>query len=117
MPCTPSTGLSGIPGVGDLGINPVQVGAEGGQGVLTIYSTRVYNTVSASAQRQLTGRTSASASGDYTITRFLSNSGSAGNAGFDSASKSGQGGLTHQFNVRNTLGLTYSFSTCHFPNP
>ena len=104
MPQTASTGLSGIPGAGDLGVtpvptganpgptgvNPVQTGptpgqpgptpaptsANPGQGVLSGYSTRVANTSSLSLQRQLTGKTSFNASGSYSLIRFLNNSGS-----------------------------------------
>ena len=104
MPQTASTGLSGIPGAGDLGVtpvptganpgptgvNPVQTGptpgqpgptpaptsANPGQGVLSGYSTRVTNTSSLSLQRQITGKTSLNASGSYSLIRFLNNSGS-----------------------------------------
>ncbi len=104
MPQTASTGLSGIPGAGDLGVtpvptganpgptgvNPVQTGpapgqpgptpaptsANPGQGVLSGFSTRVTNTSSLSLQRQLTGKTSFNASGSYVLIRFLNNSGS-----------------------------------------
>jgi hypothetical protein len=104
MPQTPSTGLSGIPGAGDLGVTPVPTGvtpaptsanpgptgptpgqpgptsaptsANPGQGVLSGYSTRVANTSSLSLQRQITGKTSFNASGSYSLIRFLNNSGS-----------------------------------------
>jgi hypothetical protein len=104
MPQTASTGLSGIPGAGDLGVTPVPTGvtpaptsanpvptgptpgqpgptpaptsANPGQGVLSGYSTRVANTSSLSLQRQLTGKTSFNASGSYSLIRFLNNSGS-----------------------------------------
>jgi hypothetical protein len=57
LPQTPSTGLSGIPGVGDLGVPPLQIG-DAGQGVLTQYATRVGNNSSLSATSSLTGKTS-----------------------------------------------------------
>ena len=67
IPATPTTGLSGVPGVGDLGVSPVQVGADTGQGILTNYSSRVNDTVTGGVQRPLTGKTSFSASGSYGI--------------------------------------------------
>jgi hypothetical protein len=104
MPQTASTGLSGIPGAGDLGVAPVPTGANPGptgvnpvptgptpgqpgptpaptsanpgQGVLSGFSTRVVNTSSLSLQRQITGKTSLNASGSYSLIRFLNNSGS-----------------------------------------
>ena len=71
LPGTPTAGLSGVAGVGDLGLSPVQVGADTGQGVLTNYSDRIANTVSGSAQHPLTGKTSMNVSGSYGFTRFL----------------------------------------------
>lgn len=113
-PSTPTTGLAGILGVGDLGLNPVQVGVDNGQGVLTNYSTRVGNIVAGSVQRQLTGRTSINASGSYSIMRFLSDRGSSDFAGLDSNSTMGGGGISHQIDARNTVGGNYSYSTYNF---
>jgi hypothetical protein len=113
MPGTPTTGLSGVPGVGDLGPDPVQVGADTGQGVLTDFSTRVSNTAALSVERQLTGKTSLNASGSYSISRFLSDtssSGSSNNPGLDNDSESGSLGLSHRIDARNNLGGNYSYS-------
>ena len=113
MPGTPSAGLSGVPGVGDLGPNPVQVGANTGQGVLTDYSTRVSNTAALSVQRQLTGKTSLNASGSYSISRFLSDTSgpdTSSNPGLDNDSESGSLGLSHRIDARNNLGGNYSYS-------
>jgi hypothetical protein len=114
MPGTPTAGLSGVPGVGDLGITPVQVGTDTGQGVLTDYSSRVMNTASASVQRQITGKTALNAAGSYSITRFLGASGTYGAAGLDYGSWSGQGGLMHQFDTRTVLGGQYSYSNVSY---
>lgn len=114
LPGTPTTGLSGVAGVGDLGINPVQVGPPSGQGVLTDSSSQVSNSSSISIQRQLTGKTSINGSGFYGISRFLSTSGNP-NAGLGSDSVSGSGGINHQFDVRNSLGANYVYSSYSFP--
>ena len=114
IPSTPAGGLSGVPGVGDLGVPPVQVGNDTGQGVLTNYSSRVSNSASGSAQRQITSRTSASASGSYSILRFLNTTNNSNTQGLDSDSLSAQGGVSHQFNERNTMGGSYSYSNYTF---
>ena len=106
LPGTPTVGLSGVPGAGDLGINPVQVGADTGQGVLTAYSNRVANTVVGSIQRQLTGRTSFNVSGSYGITRFLGSGG-----GLDGGSVTGGVGISHQLSAVMSVGGNYSYST------
>jgi hypothetical protein len=113
LPGTPTTGLSGVAGVGDLGLNPVQVGLDTGQGVLTNYSTRVTNTAAASVQRALTSKTSLNASGDYAIMDFLGGTGDNG-LGLNNDSKTGAGGISHQFDGRNTLGGNYVYSSYDF---
>jgi hypothetical protein len=110
LPGTPTTGLSGVPGVGDLGIPPVQVVPDTGQGILTNYSNRVENTVSGSLQRQITGKTSINGTGSYSILRFLDNSGSTFNSGLDTSTISGGAGISHQMNARNTWGGNYAYS-------
>jgi hypothetical protein len=114
LPGTPVAGLSGVPGVGDLGVSPVQISSgDSGQGVLTTFSNRVTNTASGSVQRQITGKTSMSASGAYSTMRFLSSSvgsASASSAGLDSDSLSGGGGINHQIDVRTSYGANYAYS-------
>ena len=125
LPQTPSTGLSGVPGVGDLGVNPAQTGANPapvtgantGQGVLTGYSTRVSNSSSLSLQRQFTGKTSLQASGSYSLSRFLDDSGNSttpSTPGVDSDSESGSLGLSHRIDARNTVGGNFAYSRSTF---
>lgn len=111
MPETATTGLSGIAGVGDLGVNPVQVGTDIGQGVLTNYSSRIDDTATVAIQRQLTGKTSLNGSGAYSVNQFVGNS---SGPGLDYSSESGQGGITHQFSVRDTVGGNYSYSVVNY---
>jgi hypothetical protein len=112
LPGTPTTGLSGVAGVGDLGITPVQVGADIGQGVLTDYSDRVSNTLGGNIQRELTGRTSFNAFGSYGIMRFVGSSNTA--AGLNSDYESGGAGISHQIDARNSLGGNYSYSSYNY---
>jgi hypothetical protein len=119
LPGTPAAGLSGISGLGDLGVNPVQVSGDTGQGLLTNYSNRISNDVVAGVSRQLTGRTSINASGSYQINRFLDNAITSSNqssGGLDSDSYSGQGGITHQMNPRSSISGNYSYSKSTYPN-
>jgi hypothetical protein len=113
LPGTPTTGLSGVAGVGDLGVAPVQIGGDSVQGVLTNYSSRVANVAVVSAQRQLTGKTSLNASGTYDTTDFLKNSGA--NQGLDSSSKGGSAGLSHQFDARDSLSGNFGYSEFDYP--
>lgn len=118
LPGTAIAGLSGVPGTGDLGVSPVQIAGDTGQGVLTNFSNRVSNVVSGSVQRQLTGKTSMSGSGSYSITRFLSGAvGSASNssAGLDNGSWTAGGGVSHQIDPRNSFGGNYSYSKSRYP--
>ena len=114
MPGTSTTGLTGVPGVGDLGLTPVQVGPDTGQGILTNYSNSISNATSASIRRPITGKTFFNATGSYSITRYLSGSG-VSSSGLDSNSVTGQGGISHQYSARNTLGGNYAYSYFSYP--
>lgn len=111
LPETATTGLSGVAGVGDLGVPPVQTGLETGQGLLTNYSPEVTNTAAASASRQITGRTSLNASGSYTLLRFLDGPGGSGDYGLESDSVTGSAGFTHRLDPRTTYGANYAYSS------
>lgn len=111
LPGTPTLGLSGVAGVGDLGVSPVQVGNDIGQGVLTNFSSRVSNSVSGSVQRQITGKTSATAFGTYTLMRFLGT----GGEGLDNSSVTGGGSISHELSARTSFGGSYSYSSFAYP--
>lgn len=104
LPETPSGGLSGIPGLGDLNVPPV---TESGQDILTDYAQRVSNRVAASVSHPITGRTSISASGSQMIIRYIDVP--AGSA-IDSDDYTGNLTLHHQFDARTTAGLSYAYS-------
>jgi hypothetical protein len=115
LPGTASSGLSGVPGVGDLGAGSITTGTDTGQGVLTGYSTRVSNSSSLSIQRQLTGKTSLFAAGSYSLTRFLGDStNSANSPGLDSDGETVSLGLSHRIDARNTIGSGYGFSRSNY---
>ncbi len=70
MPESPTTGLSGIPGVGDIGIVPVQIGDEPARSVLTTYATQVANGLSGTALRKIGGNWSVDGSASWQILDF-----------------------------------------------
>jgi len=114
LPETATSGLSGVPGVGDLGVPPIQVGPDSGQGLLTNYSPQVSNTAGASVQRQITGKTAFNASGSYSILRFVN--GSNGGFGLENDTRTGSAGFTHRLNARSTFGGNYAYSSFIFLN-
>lgn len=111
LPESPVNGLSGIPGVGDLGINPIPIGADAGLGILTSYGPRVSNTASGSASRFIGKRVSAQASGYYSIQRFI---GDNSNLAVDSSSDGGTGGVTYHFDGRSSMALNYSYTQFNY---
>lgn len=109
LPQSPTTGLSGIPGVGDLGVDPVSIDPGTGIGILTTYGPRVSNTASLSVGRQLTSRISAQGTGIFAIQRFL---GDNSTLGLNTTSYGGSGGVSYRFSARDTLTGNYNYN--HF---
>ena len=109
LPQTPTLGLSGIPGVGDLGSQPVQ-GASGGPagGALTNNATNVSNALSGNIERQLSLLTSISGSGSWSILRFPKGD------GLENTRYSGDLGLNHRLDPRDTISGTAIYSTYSF---
>jgi hypothetical protein len=109
LPQSPTVGLSGIPGVGDIGSQPVTGPSTGpAGGVLTNNSTNVSNAVSGNVERKLTSLTSVSGSGAWSILRFPD-----GN-GLESTRYSGDAGLNHRIDVRDTVSASASYSILNF---
>lgn len=113
LPQSPTTGLSGIPGVGDLGSQPVQGPSSGpAGGLLTNNSTNISNSLSGNVERRLSTLTSISGTGSWSILRFPDNNGSGGtqNSGLDNTQYSGEVGLNHRLDSRDTItgGVVYS---------
>jgi hypothetical protein len=116
LPETATGGVSGVVGVGDLGVPPVQVGPDSGQGVLTNYSPQIGNNAGASVQRMITGKTALNASGSYNILRYVDGPGSSGGYGLESDTVTGSGGFTHRLDARNSFGANYAYSSFIFLN-
>jgi len=110
LPESPTTGLSGVPGVGDIGTYPIIGPASGpAGGVLTESGNRVSNSVEGSVERLLTGKTSVSGSGSYSILRFLN-----GDDGFDNSQVAGQVAVNHRLDARDTISANAVYSVFEF---
>ncbi|CAN5519532.1 hypothetical protein BH10ACI4_BH10ACI4_01520 [soil metagenome] len=105
LPQTGTTGVSGIPGVGDLGVAPIFDPLAPNQTVLSNYGRQINNSLSGNITRQLTGRTSISGTGNYGILRFIDG------VGFSSNQISGQVGINHQLDRRSSIGVNAQYST------
>jgi hypothetical protein len=106
LPQSPTLGLSGIPGVGDLGSQPIQGPSSGpAGGVLTNNSTNVSNSLSGDVERRLTPLTSISGMGSWSILRFPD-----GN-GLESTQIAAQGALNHRLDARDTISGSGTYST------
>jgi hypothetical protein len=107
LPSSPTTGLSGVPGVGDLGLQPLPDPSVPAQTVLTNYSNRLSNTLGGNIERRLTGRTSLSGGASYGILRFVG----ADNPGLDSTQIGGQAGINHLLDRRSSVNVNAQYST------
>jgi hypothetical protein len=106
LPQAPSEGLSGVPGVGDLGVSTGTT-PTASELVLTPYGTRLDNSATLTGSVQLSGTTSLNGTAALTNLRFLSN---VVPSGADSNQISASGGISHRLDVRNTLGANYTYS-------
>ncbi len=109
LPESPAVGLSGIPGVGDLGVDPIStvIGETPGLGILTTYGPRVSNSASGSVSRLVTGRISIQGSGNYSIQRFI---GDNAGLGIDTTSEGGSLGLNYRLSARDAFAGSYNYT-------
>ncbi|MDW5267481.1 MULTISPECIES: hypothetical protein [Acidobacteriaceae] len=106
LPETPTLGLSGIPGVGDLGSGTGQGVSSGpAGGVLTNNATNVSNALTGNVERELTPLTSISGSGDWSMLRFPKGE------GLENTQYSGNLGLNHRLDARDTISGSALYST------
>jgi hypothetical protein len=113
LPQSPTTGLSGIPGVGDLGAIPVQGPAEGpAGGVLSNAGNRISNVLTGSVERQIDHATSISGSGSWSVLHFLDES--ANSEGFDNTQISGTVALNRRLDGRSSVSLNAVYSTINY---
>lgn len=107
LPQSPTVGLSGIAGTGDLGSVPVQGPSEGpAGGILSTSGQRISNTLSGGVERLLTRDTSISGSGAWSILHFPNNS-----DGLDWSSVLGEVGLNHRLDARSSMSVNAVYTT------
>ncbi|MGA7158355.1 MAG: hypothetical protein WBY53_16015 [Acidobacteriaceae bacterium] len=106
MPEAPTTGLSGIPGVGDIGVTPVLIGDEPTESILTNYATRLGNGLNGSATRKINASWSMGATGSWQILHF------SGNNGIDSDEGAGSVGPTYRIDARSSASaqVVYTYT-------
>ena len=105
LPQSPTVGLSGIPGTGDVGLDPVQNGLEPAQTILSIGNSRLSNSVGGNAERRLDAFTSISGGATYGILHFL------GNGGLDSSQISAAVSVNRRIDARSSASLSASYGT------
>ena len=108
LPQSPTVGLSGIPGTGDLGLPPI-VGGGPSQSIISLNSNRVSNSLSGSATRALTSRTSLSAGASYGKLYFFGDSG-----GLDSNQISANVTASRRIDARTSANISGIYSQFSF---
>jgi hypothetical protein len=110
LPQSPTTGLSGIAGVGDLGATPVQGPVAGpAGGVLSTAGNRIANFLTGSVERQIDHATSISGNGSWSVLHFLNQSANSG--AIDNTSISGTVALNRRLDARSSVSLNAVYST------
>ncbi|MDQ2841966.1 MAG: hypothetical protein M3Y72_13190 [Acidobacteriota bacterium] len=106
LPESPTTGLSGIPGVGDIGVTPVQIGDVPTQSIFTNYATRLGNGLNGSATRKINASWALNGSASWQILHFF------GNGGINSSIETGSAGPSYRINARSSASanVTYSYT-------
>jgi len=108
LPQSPTTGLSGIPGVGDLGSTPVPGPVEGpAGGILSAAGNRYTNSLTGSVERQISHATSISGTGSWSVLNFLDKNAS----GLDSTQISGMVAINQRLDSRSSASLDAVYST------
>jgi hypothetical protein len=114
LPQSPTTGLSGIAGVGDLGAIPVQGPGEGpAGGVLSTAGNRIGNSLTGSVERQIDHATSISGNGFWSVLHFLGQSANSdANIGaLDNTQISGTVALNRRLDGRSSASVNAVYST------
>lgn len=110
LPGSPTTGLSGIAGVGDVGVFPVQTGIGPTQAILTNYSSEISNGTQGSASWQTTPSLSLEGSGSWQLLHFV---GAA--PGLDSNQIGATFGPNYRIDARNSAGADAFYSRQTYP--
>jgi hypothetical protein len=109
LPVAPRFGISGVPGVGDLGSSPIGTGVVPGDSLLSNYGRRVTNTAIGSMSIRLTDHDSIRSSISYTRQHFLDGD------GIENNQLTAGGELDHVFNQTTTVGAGYTYTRGTYP--
>lgn len=110
LPESPTTGISGIAGLGDIGTVPLPEPSTGlAGGILTYSGDRYSNTVSGVAERSIGKATSISGSGSWGILRFLDS-----DAGLDSDIYSGSVAVNRKIDARSSASVGASYTSIDY---
>lgn len=113
LPQSPTTGLSGIAGVGDLGSIPVQGPVEGpAGGIYSISGNRIANSLGGSVERQISHDTSISGSASWSVLNFLDNN--ANNGALNSSLVSGVVAINRRLDARSSVSLDAVYTTINY---
>ena len=104
LPQSPTLGLSGIPGTGDVGLSPVSSIDSPAQNILTYNSNRVSNTAVGNASRNITARTALTADINYGLLHYFDSD------SLDTRQISADLGLNHEIDTRTSVGVNANYS-------
>ncbi len=110
LPQSPTVGLSGIPGTGDIGLIPIQTGTDPAQNILTINNNRLSNAIDGTVERQLDAFTSVSGGASYGILHFF------GNGGLDSTQIGADVAVNRRIDARSSASLAATYGTFNYSN-
>lgn len=110
LPQSPTVGLSGVPGTGDLGFSPVIGIDTPAQNILTYNSNRVSNTATGNASRSLSARDAVTADVSYGILHYFNN------GSLNTRQLSADLGLNHEISPRTSVGVGANYSIFTFGN-
>lgn len=111
LPGAPTTGLSGVAGVGDVGVFPVQTGIGPDQSILTSSGTRIANGVQGSATWQTTPSLDLEASGAWQVLHFTG-----GVTALNTDTTSANFGPNYRIDARTSVGADVNYSDTTFPS-
>jgi hypothetical protein len=115
LPESPTTGLSGIPGVGDLGVVPISGPVEGpAGGILSVSGNRFANSVSGSVEREITPSTTISGSGSWSVLHFLTDTNVEQGGGLDTDQTSGTVSVNRRLDQRSSVSLNAVYSVYNY---
>ena len=124
LPQAPTTGLAGVPGIGDIGVPPVQTGVGPEVSILSNYAPQITNGLTGSATWQTTPDLDLQASGYWQILHYTgdntSNTSTTGtltsNTGLDTNTVGGTIGPNYRIDARNSVGAEAYYSDYTYPN-